>query len=210
MRIMQTKLIKVLLILVMCLIALAPAAFAAPIQSGEIPVAVSLGGSPPTTDESYKIIMKADNPAYPLPEGSVDGTYIMFITGGNATELPAIGFSSLGVYTYTILQEAGINKLGIYDSRVYNLVIYVTNIENGSGFETTVILYKRGETEKLDEVVFYNDYDKDPTPIPESDPDKPKTNDITAIWPNVGLFAGGVGILLILGFTAKRKGKMKN
>ncbi|NMB03854.1 MAG: Cna B-type domain-containing protein [Tissierellia bacterium] len=105
--------------------------------------------------------MKSDNPDYPMPAGSVDGVYSMIITGANTVKLPEIKYSSLGVYTYTIYQEPGSNKLASYDDTRYNLVVYVTNAEDGSGLETTVILYKLGETEKYDGVVFENEYEKE-------------------------------------------------
>ncbi|HZJ82717.1 MAG TPA: hypothetical protein VFD57_02795, partial [Clostridia bacterium] len=67
----QTKFMMFLFILIMCLVLPLPKALAAEIQSGEIPVTVSLGGEPLAADEDYEITMKADNADYPMPAGSV-------------------------------------------------------------------------------------------------------------------------------------------
>ena len=204
---MRTKFIKVILIFIMCFIALIPIALAASVQSGQIPVTVSLGGSPPTIHEDYKIIMKADNSSYPMPEGSVDGVFNMIIKGADTAKLPAIEFSSLGVYTYTVSQKAGTNKLATYDNTIYNLVIYVTNAENGSGLETTMILYKLGETDKLDGVRFHNEYKKEIVHIPEPvDPGElPKTGTSGA---NIILTLFGVTIF-IMGLMQLLKSRSK-
>ena len=76
------------------------------------------------------------------------------------THLDVYKRQSLGIYTYTISQKAGTNKLASYDDSVYNLVIYVTNAETGEGFETTVLLYKTGNTNKFEEADFYNEYEE--------------------------------------------------
>lgn len=203
MRTNPTKFMMVLLILTMCLTVLAPMALAAEVRSGEIPVTVSLSGSPPTVAEDFKIVLKADHRDFPMPEGSANGVFSMNIKGANTAKLPQINYSSLGIYNYTIFQETGTHERGTYDNRVYNLIVYVTNAENGSGLETTVILYKPGETKKLDEVIFHNHYDPEPPTKLATYP--PKTGDETVIWPYVGLFICGAGILLILGLTLKNK-----
>lgn len=213
MRKKYSKIIMTLLIFTMSLTLLAPVAFAEGEPSIEIPVTVKLSGWPPTDDEDYKIVLKSDNPDYPMPAGNVDGVYSMIITGANTVKLPEIKYSSLGVYTYTIYQEPGSNKLASYDDTRYNLVVYVTNAEDGSGLETTVILYKLGETEKYDGVVFENEYEKEKEPPPPVKPDPPKpekpkppqTSDDTAILPYIGLFISGAAIVLFLGFTVKKR-----
>lgn len=61
--------------------------------------------------------------------------------------------------------------MATYDSTRYQLVVYVTNAQGGSGLETTVLLYLVGEEGKLDEVIFDNRYDR--PSIPE-EPETPK------------------------------------
>ena len=173
MKIKYSKILAKLIIFTMLLTILSPAALAVVEAPGfELPITVKLTGSPPTDDEDYKIILEADNPDYPMPDGSINGKYTQIIKGAGTVKLPKIEYSSLGVFTYTINQEAGSNRLASYDDSEYNLVVYVTNAGNESGLEITVILYLLGEEGKLDEVIFENDYDRE-TPPPPDRPDPP-------------------------------------
>ncbi len=168
--------LAMLLIFPMLFMLLVPTVSASSLPGLKLPVTVKLSGGPPTEDEDYTIVLKADNPEYPMPEGSLDGSYTMTIKGEGSKELPEINFSSVGVYTYTISQLAGVNELASYDDKVYNLVVFVTNAKNGSGLEITVNLYLLGEKEKQDELLFLNNYEKEPSQeveIPEPE-DKPK------------------------------------
>lgn len=168
--------LAMLLIFPMLFMLLVPTVSASSLPGLKLPVTVKLSGGPPTEDEDYTIVLKADNPEYPMPEGSVDESYNMTIQGEGSKELPEINFSSVGVYTYTISQLAGVNELASYDDKVYNLVVFVTNAKNGSGLEITVNLYLLGEKEKQDELLFLNNYEKEPSQeveIPEPE-DKPK------------------------------------
>lgn len=216
MRTKHSKVIMTLLAFTMCLTILAPAVFAEEAPSVEIPVTVKSSGSPPTDDEDYKIVLESDNADYPMPVGSEDGIFSMIITGENTIKMPNIQYSSLGIYTYTIYQIPGSNKLATYDDTKYNLVVYVTNAEAGSGLETTVILYLLGETDKHDEVIFNNEYEKEITPSPPDKsgppgpetldrPQPPQTSDDNTIWPYVGLFISGAAMIFILGMTIKKK-----
>lgn len=168
--------VAMLLIFPMLFMLLVPTVSASSLPGLKLPVTVKLSGGPPTEDEDYNVVLKADNPEYPMPEGSLDGSYTMTIKGEGSKELPEIKFSSVGVYTYTISQLAGVNELASYDDKVYNLVVFVTNTKNGSGLEITVNLYLLGEKEKQYELLFLNNYEKEPSQeveIPEPE-DKPK------------------------------------
>jgi pilin isopeptide linkage protein len=226
-----SKVLVILLVLIMGLTIMAPAAHAVVAPEApkiEIPVSVILSGEPPADDEDYEIVLEPDNPDYPMPEGSEDGVFTMIITGEDTGFLPEIAFSSLGVYTYTIQQTPGSNELATYDDSIYNLVVYVTNAEGGSGLVTTVNLYLLGETDKFEEVVFNNEYEaEDLPPLPETgeDPEErpplpdtgtdppeptdrprlPQTSDDTRIWPYVGLFISGAAMILLLGMTIKKR-----
>lgn len=207
----QSKFMMYLLIFTMFLVLFAPKALAEGVQSGEIPLTISLSGLPPVLDEDYEIVMKADNPAYPMPAGSIDGLFSMKVTGADTVKLPGIDFSSLGIYTYKIFQEPGTNELGVYSDSVYNLMVYVTNAHEGNGLETTVLLYLLGENEKYDEVVFNNNYYEEEflgeEDIPEEDKEEkkdkeqpevilPKTGEIAPMaFYGIGSFLLGLGIV---------------
>jgi pilin isopeptide linkage protein/LPXTG-motif cell wall-anchored protein len=207
-----------LLILTVHLVMFAPAAQAAEVSIAGIPVTVSLSGGIPEIDEDYEIVLKADDLAYPMPSGSIDGVYRLIVTGANTAALPGIQYSALGIYTYTITQTAGTNEFGNYDDSIYHMTVYITNAEDGSGFESTVIVNKADETEKLDEIAFHNDYeieiideeppggDVEPTDPPDKDKDNtPKTGDDILIWPFIVMFIGAGALLLILALTRKKK-----
>jgi len=143
-------------------------AYAAEVSSEAIPVTVELSGSLPTTPEDFVIVLKPDSGEYPMPEGSADGAYKATITGAGSADLPKITFTKPGVYTYTVSQEAGTNTKCTYDSTIYHLQFVVTNGEGG--METAIIIYTADPTEKLDAIVFKNEYEKTVPPPPPPPP----------------------------------------
>lgn len=205
----KPKHMAALLTLILCLALFTATAAAAEVQSGELPVTINLEGSLPEVDEAYTIVMKADNPAYPMPEGSKNGLFSMVVTGADTAKLPGIRFPSLGIYTYTIFQEAGTNELAVYDDSAYNLVVYVTNNESGSGLETTILLYLLGETEKYEEVAFNNNYaqviiiDPEPPQVDPGEEELPRTGGMPA-----GIFLAAGAAMIIAGVKLKRKEKL--
>lgn len=204
MRTVHSKLILTLLIFTLCLGMFASPAFALETPSVELPVTVTLSGTPPSDGEDYRIFLKADSPDYPMPQGSEDGVFSIDIKGGDTVKLPEIQYSSIGVHTYKIYQT---NVNEDYDELVdttYSLLVYVTYAEDGS-LETTVILYLLGEEGKANEVVFDVEYEEELKPEDPDKPDVPQTGDDTEIWPYIGLFISGAAMLVILGFTIKKK-----
>lgn len=218
--------VMVLLTLIMCLIVATPKAIAAEIATVEIPVSVNVTGYPPDIDEDFEIVFKANNSSYPMPSASAAGVYKMIITGASSAKLPEIEFPALGIYSYTISQTTGTDELCTYDESIYNIKVYITNAEDGSGLVATVIAYKASETDKLDEIEFVNDYEIEipeeeipggPTDPPATDPpatdppatdppdDAPKTGDDTVIWPYIALFVGAIAVILLLTLTGKKK-----
>ena len=175
MRIIDSKKIAKLLIFTIFLLAFSPAIFAEKAPGFKLPVRVKSSGLPPTNAEDYRIILEADSPHYPMPKGSENSRYTLVITGEGLAEFPELNFPSRGIYTYTIYQISGTNRLGTYDNTRYQLVVYVTNAINGneSGLEITVLLYEQGEEDKLDEVLFNNSYSRRPIDPPVEPPEEP-------------------------------------
>lgn len=197
------KFIRMLFILTICLALFSPMAMAAKNEKARIPVRISLSGSPPEVKEDYEIVLRADDMIYPMPDNSVDGVFTMNILGEGSKNLPEIKFSSLGVYKYTIFQKVGENELATYDDSIYNLVIYVTNAEIGDGYDITNLLYKDGNTNKYDELVFNNEYKKIVEPEKEDPPDDkklPKTGQASS-----GLYFLIGGMFITTGFLLRRK-----
>lgn len=208
----NSKALKIPMIAIIFLMVFPTSVFAEETPSVEVPITVTLEGAPPVETETYNIIFEADNPEYPMPEASEEGSYTLSIEGEGTATLPAISFSSLGIYTYTIYQLEGSNLLGSYDETEYNLVVYVTNALDGSGLETTVLLYRVGETAKLEEIVFVNEYEQPGPvaprigpnpPIPRIGPNPPipRTGDDTQVWPYIGLFIVGLGFIVLVKLT---------
>jgi pilin isopeptide linkage protein len=210
-----TRILAVLFISILSLTLLITPAQAAEASEVVLQVTVVLTGAEQDDSEDYEIVIKADDPSYPMQEGSEDGEYKFIITGENTASLPAIRFQDLGVYTYRIYQTPGTNELGIYDDSEYLITVYVTNAEDGSGLVSTVIAQKPDDAVKLDEIVFINEYEieipEEEVPGGEADPpgheggDTPKTGDDGFIWPYVLLLISAGAATIILALSMRKK-----
>lgn len=190
--------ITVLLVFTLLLSAFTSIVFAEEAPGVELPVTVSLSGTPPPSDSKYVIILEAESPEYPMPEGSVDGKYELSMTGASTTKFPEIEFTSPGVYTYKIYQSKDINDYYSYDDRVYNLIIDVTSKGPGVGLETSVILYLTGETEKQ-EVFFELEVEVSQVlpgyePDEEEEPDKEEDDEDWGVLPGYDPDSDGTGV----------------
>lgn len=219
MRIKHAKKLTTLLVFLMVLVVLSTKVFAGSMSNPGLQVSIELSGTPPTEDEDYTIEFKADNSDYPMPEGSVDRSFKMTITGEGKKPIPEIEYSSVGEYTYKINQLPGENELATYDDRVYDVVVFVTNAENGKGFDTTFNVYLEGvgqeEDKKQHEVVFENYYkEKDSTPVikPKPTPTPPKTTPGVRRFQQTSTSTIGLGLfgllsVLGIGFAISKKKK---
>lgn len=211
MKIKSVKKLIIILVFTMLLAAFSSIVFAKEVPGFELPVTVSLIGAPPTNDSEYVIVLKADNPEYPMPEASKDGEYQLSLPKDSTSKFPIIEFPSLGVYTYEIYQLEVIDDFTGYDDRVYNLVVYVTNKEDGSGLETTVILYLTGQTEKLDQVLFEPE-DDDWGILPGYVPDPDDSGVKTGIQTNAIHYATilGFGVISFVVLLKSKKDRIDN
>lgn len=151
--------IILLLVTLLCTVIFAAPSFAAEMPDGALPVTVKLEGPIlPDPEEVYLIRLRADDPAYPMPAGSVDSVYTLSISGAGSAGFPAISYDLVGSYTYTLYQEAGLNDTAVYDDTVYLLTVYVTNQENGDGLETQWVL-RQAAAEGKQDAEFTNFYE---------------------------------------------------
>ena len=150
--------VAALCILAVCLSPLSTAVYAAGVTGVPVDVAVSIEGTPPEQAEEYSIVLKADDPSFPMPQGSAGGEYTVTITGEGEAEIPAINYERAGVYTYTISQTAGADETCDYDDTVYYLTVFVTNREDGDGLETSSVLHTGDKNDKHDSASFTNTY----------------------------------------------------
>lgn len=160
-----------LVIAVICSMTMILPAYAAELPGVSVPVTISLSGTLPYPTEDYTVVLKADDSAYPMPEGSVNGVYSLTITGEDTESFPTIIYDRVGIYTYTIYQVAGTNQKCTYDDTVYSLTVTVSNKEDYSGLEATAVLYSDSDGDKLSGAEFANKYKVEPPS------DTPKTGD---------------------------------
>lgn len=91
------------------------------LPSVAIPVKVEVEGAAPSVPEEFVVQMEAEDPSYPMPEGSVDGIFEMVISGNSFMSFPSMSYAEPGIYTYTIEQIAGLNPLCAYDPSLNNI-----------------------------------------------------------------------------------------
>ena len=188
-----------LVMAVMCSVTMALPAYAAELPEVSVPVTISLSGTLPRPAEDYTVVLKADDAAYPMPEGTVDGTYTMTITGEYTKNFPSVTYDRVGVYTYTVYQVAGTNKKCTYDDTVYALKVTITNKADYSGLEATAVLYPDTDGEKLTGAEFANKYKVDPPS------DTPKTGDESSPMLYAVLIVVSMGVIVTLFLTRKSK-----
>ena len=192
-----------LVMTVICSTTMILPAYAAELPGVSVPVTISLSGTLPYPAEDYVVVLKADDSAYPMPEGSVDGAYSLTITGEDTENFPTITYDRVGIYTYTVYQVAGINQKCTYDDTVYTLMVTISNKEDYSGLEATAVLYPDSEGDKLPGAEFDNEYETvKPTP---TDPDAPKTGDESSPLLYAVLIAVSMGVIVTLFLTRKSK-----
>lgn len=188
-----------LVMTVMCCMTLVLPAYAAELPGVSVPVTISLSGTLPYPAEDFTVVLKADDTAYPMPEGAVDGAYSLTITGEDSENFPAITYDRVGVYTYTLYQVAGTNPKCTYDDTVYSLTVTISNREDYSGLEATAVLYPDSDEDKLPGAAFANQYQVDPPS------DTPKTGDESSPALYAALIVVSMGMIVALFLTRKSK-----
>lgn len=191
---------------ILFLLGAAPSVLAAGLPSVAIPVKVEVEGAAPSVPEEFVVQMEAEDPSYPMPEGSVDGIFEMVISGNSFMSFPSMSYTEPGIYTYTIEQIAGLNPLCAYDPSVYHLKVSVTNAQDGSGLTAMVALRSEDADEKLAEAMFTNRYGTLPVP---RDSNPPKTGDESNI-----LLYGYLALVSIAGLVVsvviQKRGKRRS
>ena len=178
-------------------------AFAADAPGVSIPVKISLSGSLPKTNEDYTVVLKADDTAYPMPDGTKEGEYRMTITVAGTKNFPEITYSGLGIYTYTIYQQSGSNTNCSYDKTIYKLTVYITNAENEDGFTASAVLYPESEDDKISCAEFKNVY----TATKPTKPKTTKTGDNSDFRLYGLLSAASLGLILMFVLQQKKRPK---
>lgn len=104
-----------------------------------VSVTVETDGSlPATPDTTYALRLKAEGD-FPMPEGSVDGEYVLTNPGIGTVSFPEIVYEGVGDHYYTISQDPGSHDDALeYDSSSYSLRVMV--VYDGDSKITTAFL----------------------------------------------------------------------
>ena len=71
------------------------------------------------TNDQFTFRMTADDPSFPMPEGSVNGVKTVTVTGPGEYEFGWMYFDHAGEYTYTVEEVAGTNTNYTYDTKPF-------------------------------------------------------------------------------------------
>ena len=198
---------RCIICLVLCVV-LAVASVSAIAAGASVPVEVIVSGGVTGAAERTTIVMEAIEPDSPLPEGGADGRFVFEVIPGEAVMMPQIEFSETGVYKYHIYQKQGSEPGYTYDDQVYLVTIYVE--PDGDDLFTVVVIQKTENGSKLEEIVFINVCEADPTPEPETT-EKPGENPLlpTGVMDYWMYYIGGAALLLVaaavMGYIAFRR-----
>ncbi len=120
-----------------------------------IPVEVAVEGELPEEPELFKVSLVSEQEDAPMPEGSVDGSFVTLIKGGEKGYLE-IPCEKLGVYNYSVSILPGENNNCIYSTDVYHVTLFILNADEG-GYDITAVAYKNDSKDKS-EICFLNRY----------------------------------------------------
>ena len=97
----------------------------------DVPVEKKIAGDVPETSGTFTFVLKAEDAAYPMPEGSANGACEVTIEGAGKTQFPRLTFTKPGTYKYTVSEKnTGIEGYK-YDETVYTFEITVTETSDG-------------------------------------------------------------------------------
>ena len=118
------------------------------------PVKKIVSGNP-SKDAVFTFRFAADDPEYPMPEGSADGDKIVYVTGSGETEIGIWPYDAAGTYTYTVSEDDTSESGYTYDATVYTIKDVVTDIDGQLTLERTVT---NSAGENASELAFTNKY----------------------------------------------------
>lgn len=187
----------------------------------EIPVSVELNGD---HDEQFHITIEAKDGA-----PKADQTELL-IRGDETASFTGIHFTAPGDYEYEVKQTVGSTDYMTYDTKVYKVIVQVTNEQLDDGSYTldyTVYAWtpeEEGDQEaKIDGIRFLNTYappappapTPTATPVPEEDPAAPTATPAASLLPQTGddlpvtalaaLAVAAVVLFIVLAVRRKRQ-----
>lgn len=143
------------------------------------PVKKIIDGNPTgRTDFTFKMV--ADDPGFPMPEGSVDGVKKVAINNEGEADFGRYDYTEAGVYSYKVYEEQEGKDGYTYDTIVYYVTDTVTSDENGSLSLSRLVTTSTGDEYKdvsYNDFIytFVNKYNSGTVPTPDNPPSEKKT-----------------------------------
>lgn len=126
---------------------------------------------------SFTFVLTADDPSFPMPEGSLNGVKKVSIGPNSSFSFGDIMFKTRGKYNYTVSREVTKSKNMTYDTSTYKVQVSVFN----DGTVASVII-KDGSSGKVDQIKYSDKYvndtssdDKDTDKVTNKDKEKDQT-----------------------------------
>ena len=175
-----------------------------------IPTSVEVSGTSAPSDTEFEVVLTSLDTGAPMPEKS-NGT----VQGPGQIVLGPMTYTVPGDYHYSISQKVGNAANYTYDTSVYSVTVRVVNSEDG-GLAAEVWAFKDGGSNKVEEIIFSNEYKAPEEPkAPEGpkkpeDPKKPvvttapQTGDMANVNLFIGLLAASALVLVLIGLKARR------
>lgn len=113
------------------------------------------------TNDQFTFRMTADDPSFPMPEGSVDGVKTVTVTGPGEYEFGWMYFDHAGTYTYTVVEVAGTDSNYTYDTTPFKKTTVVEEVDGH--LVVTRAFYTRNGADS-DVATFTNVYSSGTTP----------------------------------------------
>jgi pilin isopeptide linkage protein len=112
-------------------------------------------------NDQFTFRMTADDPSFPMPEGSVDGVKTVTVTGPGEYEFGWMYFDHAGTYTYTVEEVAGTNTNYTYDTTPFKKTTVVEEVD-GHLVVTKAVYSRNGADSEV--ATFTNVYSTGTTP----------------------------------------------
>jgi pilin isopeptide linkage protein len=120
------------------------------------PVTKVVNGDTPSEAQEFRFVFRADDPLYPMPEGSSEGVKTASLMGAGSVEFGTIAYTSAGTYSYTVTEEDTGNRSYSYDKSIYRMTVTVT--QNETTLTADVQITRDGAAQES--MVFVNTYSR--------------------------------------------------
>jgi len=168
------------------------------------PVVKTVQGNP-AQQYTFTFRLVAQDPANPMPAGSIDGVKEITITGSGSAEFGVWSYTEPGVFIYEVREVNTGNPDYRFDSTVYTITDTVTEPTDATGDRRLVLsrVVTNSDNRQVTSMSFINTYigetvDIDPPPPPPPPPGGGTTPRPPSEGPKTGDYADPVQLLIIM------------